>query len=451
MAEHTIASTPSSPLPARLSALQTVQLPITVSRIAHLVGWLFVALPLFALLAPWQQFVVGEGTVSAFTPMDREQSVDAPVGGRVTQWHIQEGSRVQAGDSLLEISDIDRNLVTRLQQQRDALAAKVEAMAAQVQSYDEQTRNLIATRDLLITTAEYRLETARQRVRSAQESFMAAQATLTAAETQLVRLKRLTDDGIVSRRDLELAMRDHTIAKRGLNSGEAALQSAKADQQGAETDIERVRADAQSKTDSSVASANKARSELEDSRVSLAKIEVDLARQQSQIVRAPRDGTVFRLFGNPEGKVVKQGDPLLVVIPDTRERSVELWIDGNDVPLVTQGRHVRLQFEGWPAVQFVGWPSVAVGTFGGTVGFIDATDDGKGKFRVMIVPDETQQGWPSTRFLRQGGRARGWILLNEVRLGWEIWRQLNGFPQTVSMQEPTGDEKPRDVARKRLK
>ena len=89
---------------------------------------------------------------------------------------------------------------------------------------------------------------------------------------------------------------------------------------------------------------------------------------------------------------------------------------------------MRLQFEGYPAVQFSGWPEVAVGTFGGVVGLIDSTDNGQGKFRLLIVPDPNEESWPSERFLRQGVRANGWVLLNQVRLGYEFWRIFNGFP-----------------------
>ena len=111
------------------------------------------------------------------------------------------------------------------------------------------------------------------------------------------------------------------------------------------------------------------------------------------------------------------------------------------MPLVREGDHVRLQFEGWPAVQFAGCPSVAVGTFGGSVVAIDESDDGKGKFRLQVRPDGE---WPSHRFLRQGVRANGWVMLQQVPLGYEIWRQLNGFPPVVAEDEPgaqSGDEK----------
>jgi hypothetical protein len=57
-----------------------------------------------------------------------------------------------------------------------------------------------------------------------------------------------------------------------------------------------------------------------------------------------------------------------------------------DVPLIQEGREVRLQFEGWPALVFSGWPSTSVGTFGGTVKVIDRVDSKGGEYRMLVIP-----------------------------------------------------------------
>jgi membrane fusion protein, adhesin transport system len=112
-------------------------------------------------------------------------------------------------------------------------------------------------------------------------------------------------------------------------------------------------------------------------------------------------------------------------------------------------------------------PSAAVGTFGGKVEFVDRFDDGSGKFRIMVLPDErpfaTPEGpivdwlrkkltfpkvsqapnphaWPGNAWLRQGVRAKGWIVLDRVSLGFEVWRQLNGFPPTVQRPESSNKD-----------
>jgi len=163
----------------------------------------------------------------------------------------------------------------------------------------------------------------------------------------------------------------------------------------------------------------------------LARIDVRLARQLTQSVQAPVDGTILRVVSGQGAQIVKQGQILAVLVPDTGSRVVEVWLNGNDIPLVSEGDHVRLQFEGWPAIQFSGWPSVAVGTFGGVVSLLDAVDNGEGQFRILVSPDPAQP-WPETRFLRQGVRAQGWVLLNQVTLGFELWRRFNGFPPSIS-------------------
>jgi len=130
-----------------------------------------------------------------------------------------------------------------------------------------------------------------------------------------------------------------------------------------------------------------------------------------------------------------------ILVPETSRQVVEMWVNGNDMPLLSLGDKVRMQFEGWPAIQFVGWPSVAVGTFGGEISLIDATDDGTGRFRVLVAPDPNDEAWPSTRFLRQGVRANGWVLLRQVPLGFEMWRRFNGFPPTTTMSGEPGTGK----------
>ena len=77
---------------------------------------------------------------------------------------------------------------------------------------------------------------------------------------------------------------------------------------------------------------------------------------------------------------MKKGDLLFTLVPATTELGVELTVPGRDMPLVHVGDKVRLQFQGWPAVQFVGWPSAAVGTFGGRVLALSPHGRCKGRF-----------------------------------------------------------------------
>jgi multidrug resistance efflux pump len=170
-----------------------------------------------------------------------------------------------------------------------------------------------------------------------------------------------------------------------------------------------------------------------NSSAELARIDIRLARQMTQSVRAPVSGTILSILSGQGGQIVKQGQVLAILVPDTLSRAVEVWMKGNDVPLIRAGDHVRLQFEGWPSIQFSGWPSVAVGTFGGKVSLVDVVDNGEGKFRILVSPEKEDE-WPSGAYLRQGVRAQGWVLLRQVSLGFELWRQFNGFPPAIAQE-----------------
>lgn len=402
--------------------------PVLVRRLARWLFWLFFALPLLMLFLPWLQNISGNGLVTAFHPSDRRQTVDAPIAGVISKWHVQEGSRIKLGDVLLEMTDVDPKFSDRLDEQLAANTNKLNAKEQELGSYQLQLQSYQTARDAKVSAATFKRDMARQKVLAATEAIHAAEANLQATQFQLTRMERLLADGLVSKRDQEVAERDNSVGMRNVNSAKAQLDSAKAEERSANADISQIRADAQSAIDSASAQSNKIRGEIADSQNSIVNAEVNLARQQAQRIVSPRAGTIFRLPVNSQSQIISRGQPLLVVVPDNNERAVELYVDGRDAPLIIKDSEVRLEFEGWPAVQVSGWPNVAIGTFAGKVAFVDATDDGKGSFRVMVLPDEREQKWPADRFLRQGTSVRGWILLENVSIGYEIWRLLNGFP-----------------------
>jgi multidrug efflux pump subunit AcrA (membrane-fusion protein) len=156
-------------------------------------------------------------------------------------------------------------------------------------------------------------------------------------------------------------------------------------------------------------------------------------------IRAPQDGYVIQAQRAGLGETIKAGDPIVTVQPADPEQAVELYVKANDMPLIRQGDPVRLQFDGWPALQFAGWPSVSVGTFGGRVAVLDRVSSRDGQFRVLVTPDPNDEPWPAQ--VRMGSGVYGWAMLREVRVWFEIWRQLNGFPPSVAAPAASGDGK----------
>ncbi len=406
-------------------------------RATRVASGLAVALALalgVAALAPWQQSATGSGRVIAFEPLERQQTLEAPVEGRVVRWHVQEGQRVEQGELLLEMSDNDPQLLDRLEQERTLTRDRLTTYASRVAALEERLLAVEAAQAGAVRAADARVQMARDRLAASDQGVTAAEADLDAQALNLERTMNLAEQGLVSQRELELAVLAEARARTGRDAAQSTRDATRADRDAASASRLQAQATMLAEIENARATLESARTDLQAAETALLRIDSRLARQGLQTVTAPRAGSVFRIQANLMGEQVKVGDPLLTLVPDAAERAVELWVDGNDAALVTESRAVRLQFEGWPAVQFAGWPSVAVGTFGGRVSFLDSTDDGHGNFRVVVVPDPSDEPWPDERYLRQGVRANGWVLLDSVSLGFEIWRQLNGFPPSVTHQ-----------------
>ncbi|MEQ8791159.1 MAG: HlyD family efflux transporter periplasmic adaptor subunit [Pirellulaceae bacterium] len=415
------------------------------SRLARRLAWVLlvmigVAIPAM-LFAPWQQSVSGQGNVIAYAPNQRQQSVDAQISGIIADWdpeQIYEGARVSKGQVLMEINDVNPNMLQDLGVQRAATERELEANRTIVEAYSAQVDAFKTVREQSVAAADEYVKMAEQKVAAQRQKLDAEKAAEEQARFDHDRQKLLYDEGLASQLKMQLAERKWKEAVAKVSEAEANLKAAQNEEQAKRNERSAKEREAQAKIDSATALLRKAEADVAKVDKTLNEIDVKIAKQQSQVIKAPQDGFILKMLVSQGGKYVKAGDPLLILVPDTSDRVVELWLSGNDAPLVTPGREVRLQFEGWPAVQFVGWPSVAVGTFSGEVISVDATDNGQGQFRVLVRPSKAGPDWPSDRYLRQGVRANGWVMLNQVGLGYEMWRRLNGFPPVVSKDEPGG-------------
>jgi biotin carboxyl carrier protein len=399
--------------------------------VASLLVASFVLVAVVLYVTPWQQSAPGAGRVVAYAPDERRQNLEAPMEGRVLRWFVREGSVVKKGDPIVDLTDNDPDILMRLRTERDAIASRLDAARARARSLESRIDSLQDSRKSGIAASESRIRMATQRVVAAEQTVTLANATLKAAKLNIERQRLLAEQGLTSKRQLELTELEESRAQTEVERAKVTLAAARSEEIALTSDRQKVGNDGSASINDAQAAQSAAEAEVANSSAELSRIEVRLARQSAQSVIAPRDGIVFRIIANGHsGEIVKAGDVLAVLVPDTIDRAVELWVSGNDMPLVNQGARARIQFEGWPALQFSGWPSVAVGTFGGRVSFVDATDNGAGLFRILIVPEEGTT-WPAAIYLRQGVRTQGWVQLGRVKLGYELWRQFNGFPPSL--------------------
>jgi adhesin transport system membrane fusion protein len=413
---------------AGLPAQRLVNAPTAVRRIAAAIVILTPIIVVLLLLIPWQQSATGTGRVIAWAPENRQQPVESPIDGRLVSWQVQEGDAVAAGETLVLLEDNDPNWLARLQSQLEAAGQAQAAATDQVISYEAKLAAAIAGRELAL--AEYDAKIAGLRQKRVSDG-----AELDAASVQEGRILTLRDEGISSSRSAELA-------SMKARKAEAAAQARDAEISAVQRAREKAGADADAKIAGARAELEAARGKVAEARQKQIELESKVARQSAQSVKAPRDGIVLAVHGGAGGGQVKKGQLLVTLVPATTDRAVELWIDGNDMPLLQRGDDVRLLFEGWPALQFVGLPGGSTGTFAGIVSWIDPADNGKGKFRVVVLPDAEELAWPAADRLRQGVRAKGFVLLSRVPLGYELWRQVNGFPPIPDLDKGTKPDLP---------
>ncbi len=413
-------------------------------RVVRIVGRVTFSLLVFSLLAmffvPWRQTARGAGTVTALNPQERPQPVKSPSKGIISEVKpgLREGSRVKKGEILLKLKPFAEEGVQLLQQQVTTAEAKKSSAELNVQTTKLAIENQAGFGQSLRLSLTEGFEAAKKKYEQAVNEIDVYSAQLEDKENQKRIAEEVVTKGIISQQELFSKQRYFAEAKGKLDKAKNAADEAK---RTLEEKRQRITAYEQEITLKNQSAEQKHQDAIQ--KLAAAEKELIMLRtKQSELDRleipAPCSGVIQQWYGVEGSDTVKEGDQLFVIVPETTELGVEMKVSGNDMPLIKEGDTVRLQFEGWPAVQFVGWPSVAVGTFGGKVNRVFPTDDGKGNFRVLISPidDQEDSGWPGDRYLRQGVRANGWVLLKEVPLGYEIWRQLNGFPPTVDDGEP---------------
>ncbi|MGM9511890.1 MULTISPECIES: HlyD family secretion protein [Larkinella] len=431
-----------------LKTLRTLPQPESGRRLGR---WMLVMLliGLIVMFLPWQQNLNGEGTVTALTPQDRPQTIQNAIAGRIERWKIQEGQYVKKGDTMLVISEIkdeyfDPRLPQRLDEQLDAKQGSLEATDAKISALDGQIAALKTGLQVKLASARNKIRQSAFKVTSDSTDLLAERKNYQIALDRLERYEKGYKNGLFSLTDLESrrlkVQQDYAkvIAwENKLNVSRQELVNARLDLNTIQADYQEKIAKALSDRSSAVSYRAEADGEISKIRNKISSVDV---RRGLYVVRAPQDGYVVRSLKFGIGETIKEGESIASLQPANPSIAVELYVRAMDVPLIQRGREVRIQFDGWPAIQFSGWPTVAVGTFGGEVAVIDAVSSVNGKYRLLVRPKARPSDQPWPKQLRVGSGVYGWVMLDDVPIWYEIWRQLNGFPPSLK-EEPKEEKK----------
>ncbi len=400
-----------------LYSLRSLNTPMAGKILAR---WLLCIGILFfiILFLPWQQNIHGTGQVTALSPSNRPQTIQTIIAGRIQDWKIREGQFVEKGDTIAIISEVkekyfDPKMLVRL---REVIQSKEKSLASKdlkARALKRQVRALEEGMNIKMEQSRAKLEAERVRFSN--------------AKNQYERNKKLFEAG--------------NIPLTKFQDIEYKYQGSEADFMNAEIEIDRVQAEFLDKINKAESDLNNTLSEQFETQADLAKLGNEYVnmeiRSQQYFILAPQAGQVVKATKAGIGETIKEGDPVCSIMPLSTDVAVEMYVKAMDVPLISKGRKVRVEFDGFPALQFSGWPSISVGSFGGTVEVIDVVNTHPGEFRILVIPDLKDIAWPKQ--IRVGSGTKSWIMLDNVSVWYELWRQLNGFPASL-YAEPKSDK-----------
>jgi multidrug resistance efflux pump len=401
----------------KLYSLRSLDTPLAGKILAKfLLGMLL--LFFLILFLPWQQNIRGKGKVTALSPSNRPQTIETTIAGRIQIWKIKEGQFVKKGDTIAIISEVkekyfDPRFLERLQQ---VITAKEQSLKSKDQKAKALQRQINALEEGLVI-----------KVDQSKAKLEAETVRFNNFKNQYDRNKKLFEAG--------------NIPLTKYQDIQYKYEGSQADYLSAKIEIERVRTDYLDKINKAESDWNNTLADIADTQADLFKQRNELSnmeiRSQQYNILAPQAGYVVKATQAGIGETIKEGDPVCTIMPQSLDVAVEMHIRAMDVPLISKGRRVRIEFDGFPALQFSGWPSISVGTFGGTVEVIDYVNTKPGEFRILVIPDVKDTPWPKQ--VRMGSGIKGWIMLDDVSVWYELWRQLNGFPPSL-YQEPQDED-----------
>jgi HlyD family secretion protein len=383
----------------------------------------------------WMVFVPLAGAVVVpgnLVVQSNVKAIQHPTGGVVATINVQNGSHVQAGDLLVKLDATQAQASLQMvSKQLDEARAKLARLAAERDGLDHvEIPNVLAARASEenvagVLASEQTLFKARFAGRQGQKDLLQSKVSqfneeISGLESQvsskarqleliqgeltgvqdlydkrLVPLTRLTSlQREAARIDGERGQLESTIAETKGKIGEAQLQIIKIDQD-FRTDVVKELGEAQAKEAELVERGVAARDQLD-------RIEI----------RSPTSGVIHQLNAHTIGGVIRAGDTVMEIVPDSDDLQIEAHVQPNDIDQVRTGQtaFVRLTaFDRQTAPQLAGQVSYVSA---------DTTRDQQSNssyFTVRVVLSEEERrrmpgqqlipGMPAEVFMQTGSRS----------------------------------------------
>ncbi len=397
--------------------------------------YFFVFFGVLVLFFPWTQTIKSVGKVTTLYQEQRPQQLNSPIPGRIVKWYVKNGDYIQKGDTILKLAEIkddylDPLLLKRTTDQVSAKKSVRDYYEAKVGAIDNQLVALTKAKDLKLNQLKIKLDQLNSKLSAEEAEFRAIENELKLNEDQFLRQKKMYDDGLVSLTQFQ----QRSISYQNVLAKKTGIQNkiiqTKQDITANSIEVNSVIQDYQEKLSKIEGDRYSILGQIEGSEGDIAKLENQAAnykvRQGLYYVLASQDGQVVQLNKAGIGEILKETESIGVIVPQKVDYAVEMYVKPVDLPLLSVGQQVMCVFDGYPAIVFSGWPNTSYGIFKGKVLAIENSIDANGQFKVLVVEDSDEKRWPPQ--IKIGAGVQGIVILNDVPVWYELWRNINGFP-----------------------
>lgn len=421
------------------SSLQSYKKIYRVNKQSNVKRWLIsiAVICVIVMFLPWTQNIKAKGSVTTLRQEERPQELNTVLSGSIVKWYVKEGDYVSKGDTILQLGEVkvdyfDPELLNKTKQQLNSKKQSAAGYENKAKTAGTQIAAQIEAQQLKLNLLDNKIKQQQLKIISDSNDVIAVNNELSIYKRQLDAGKIMLDSGAISLVDFEKRKASYQNGFAKKISTENKLAQSK-------QELTNYKIEKNSVVQEYIDKISKTEGEKFGSLSSLATTNADIAKLQNiyanydirnklYYIIAPQDGQITKAKKAGIGEYVKEGEMMVEIVPANSHFAVEIFVEPMDLPLVHIGENVRFVFDGYPAIVFSGWPKNSYGTFNGKIAAIETNISNNGKFRVLVAEDTTdsQKRWPKN--LKIGGGAQGIAMLKDVRIGYELWRNINGFP-----------------------
>ncbi len=414
-------------------SLQLVKTAPFVNRVGRFIFVLILFL-VAILFLPWRQTVEGEGTVIAYDPTQRIQSISAPIHGFIDKFYVSENEHVKKGTKLFNMIDPDKDYKTRVYKMKEDFEQQHRNIEDELIVLKQRKVSLLRQKEIRLELYDKRYLQAQEQLKSLELKYKAEKKNYEVVFNHFNRIKQLYLQKIESKKNYEKAENHYINAKTQFDKIAIDIEVQKRHL----SIIQEEKKHFLEEIDNQIRTLENNRLSVE-TRLNILKRDLEkhlteISRYETSSVVSKKDGFVMRILENDKNTYIKKGQPIIRFSPDVTKSALLLKVSDFNMPLIKEGISVRIRFHGWPVLNIPGWPIIRFGTFGGIIKRVDPILHEKGVYYAYIVEDPNEP-WPSQEILRVGTNATAWAALSTVPIWYELWRLMNAFPPKMVIPE----------------